>query len=55
MDLCTGTAATRATVEAEQPDAVIVATGARPARPWWAGDHPRVVDVRDVLEGRVEP
>ena len=30
-----------------------LATGARPARPWWAGDADRVVDVRDVLEGRV--
>ena len=27
----------------------------RPARPWWAGDTPRVVDVRDVLEGRADP
>ena len=36
------------------PDAVIVATGARPKRPWWAGDHAQVVDVRDVLEGRVD-
>ena len=34
---------------------VVVATGARPARPWWAGDDDRVVDVRDVLEGRVHP
>jgi 2,4-dienoyl-CoA reductase (NADPH2) len=42
-------------VEAKQPDVVILATGARPARPWWAGDHTRVVDVRDVLEGRVHP
>ncbi|MFG1785401.1 mycofactocin system FadH/OYE family oxidoreductase 2 [Rhodococcus oryzae] len=37
------------------PDAVIVATGARPRRPVWAGASARVVDVRDVLEGRVEP
>jgi mycofactocin system FadH/OYE family oxidoreductase 2 len=37
------------------PDAVILATGARPARPWWAGEHERVVDVRDVLEGRCAP
>ncbi len=37
------------------PDAVVVATGARPKRPWWAGDEPRVVDVRDVLEGRASP
>ena len=55
VDLRTGTTATRATVEAERPDVVIVATGARPSRPWWAGDHPRVVDVRDVLEGRAQP
>jgi mycofactocin system FadH/OYE family oxidoreductase 2 len=36
-------------------DVVVVATGARPARPWWAGDSERVVDVRDVLEGRATP
>ncbi len=42
-------------IRAEGPDTVILATGARPRRPWWAGDHPRVVDVRDVLEGRAEP
>ncbi len=55
VELRTGVEATAATVRAESPDAVIVATGARPARPWWAGDEPRVVDVRDVLEGRVRP
>ncbi|MGW6378258.1 mycofactocin system FadH/OYE family oxidoreductase 2 [Rhodococcus sp. NPDC055112] len=37
------------------PDAVIVATGARPQRPGWAGESARVVDVRDVLEGRADP
>ncbi|SEK79115.1 mycofactocin system FadH/OYE family oxidoreductase 2 [Rhodococcus maanshanensis] len=37
------------------PDAVIVATGARPQRPRWAGESARVVDVRDVLEGRADP
>jgi 2,4-dienoyl-CoA reductase (NADPH2) len=42
-------------IRAAQPDVVILATGARPARPWWAGDQPRVVDVRDVLEGRAAP
>jgi 2,4-dienoyl-CoA reductase (NADPH2) len=42
-------------LRATQPDVVILATGARPARPWWAGAHPRVVDVRDVLEGRAAP
>jgi mycofactocin system FadH/OYE family oxidoreductase 2 len=39
----------------EGPDAVIVATGAVPNRPWWAGDLAQVVDVRDVLEGRCAP
>jgi mycofactocin system FadH/OYE family oxidoreductase 2 len=55
VDLRTGSEATAETVEDEHPDAVIVATGARPSRPWWAGEHPRVVDVRDVLEGRAQP
>jgi len=55
VDLRTGVEATAETVRAESPDAVVVATGARPARPWWAGDEPRVVDVRDVLEDRVRP
>ena len=55
VDLRTGTEATADAVRAEAPDAVILATGARPARPWWAGDDERVVDVRDVLEGRVRP
>jgi mycofactocin system FadH/OYE family oxidoreductase 2 len=39
-------------------DAVVVATGARPQRPWWAGapsDFPQVVDVRDVLDGMASP
>lgn len=39
----------------ERPDAVVLATGAVPQRPWWAGDLEQVVDVRDVLEGRVDP
>lgn len=42
-------------VRAHRPDAVIVATGARPHRPACAGDSVRVVDVRDVLEGRANP
>lgn len=42
-------------VRSLRPDVVVVATGASPARPWWAGEDPRVVDVRDVLEGRVSP
>ena len=40
---------------AEAPDAVVLATGARPSRPSWAGELPRIVDVRDVLEGRARP
>ncbi len=43
-------------ITAARPDRVIVATGARPSRPWWAPpDADWIVDVRDVLEGRVEP
>ncbi len=43
-------------VRRRAPDAVVVATGARIARPWWApGDATRVVDVRDVLDGTVAP
>lgn len=55
VEIRTGTEADADSIRAEQPDAVIVATGARPSRPWWAGDHRRVVDIRDVLEGRVSP
>ena len=55
IDLQTGVEATPERVQAERPDVVVVATGARPARPPWAGDHRRVVDVRDVLEGRAHP
>ena len=38
-------------------DAVVVATGARPAPPWWAPPDPAIplVDVRDVLSGRHHP
>jgi 2,4-dienoyl-CoA reductase (NADPH2) len=55
IDLRTGVEATAERVQAESPDVVVVATGARPARPPWAGDQGRVVDVRDVLEGRAHP
>ncbi|CAM2832797.1 mycofactocin system FadH/OYE family oxidoreductase 2 [Prescottella defluvii] len=37
------------------PDVVVVATGARPVLPWWAGECARVVHARDVLEGRADP
>jgi 2,4-dienoyl-CoA reductase (NADPH2) len=39
-----------------EPSVVVVATGSRPARPWWAPVEAEwIVDVRDVLEGRVSP
>jgi 2,4-dienoyl-CoA reductase (NADPH2) len=45
-----------AVVTAERPDAVVIATGAEPARPYWAPpDAKRIIDVRDVLEGSAEP
>jgi mycofactocin system FadH/OYE family oxidoreductase 2 len=55
VDIRTGVDADAPAVRALSPDAVIVATGARPARPPWAGDSARVIDVRDVLEGRAAP
>jgi 2,4-dienoyl-CoA reductase (NADPH2) len=55
VEITTGAEATAASLRAESPDAVVLATGARPQAPYWAGGHPRVVDVRDVLEGRAEP
>jgi mycofactocin system FadH/OYE family oxidoreductase 2 len=55
VDVRTNVDADDAAIRALRPDVVIVATGARPARPWWAGEHSRVVDVRDVLEGRAAP
>lgn len=55
VDVKTSTEADAAFLLAERPDVVVLATGARPAAPWWAGGNPRVVDVRDVLEGRADP
>ena len=55
VDVRTGVEADADLLRAEHPDAVILATGARPNRPWWAGGLDRVVDVRDVLEGRAAP
>ncbi|RLE20026.1 MAG: mycofactocin system FadH/OYE family oxidoreductase 2, partial [Actinobacteria bacterium] len=43
-------------VEEKQPDHVIIATGAEPARPWWVpAEATNVADVRDVLDHTVEP
>ena len=37
-------------------DEVVIATGSRPCRPWWApGDVDWIVDVRAVLDGSVAP
>ncbi|MHB1517313.1 MAG: mycofactocin system FadH/OYE family oxidoreductase 2 [Acidimicrobiales bacterium] len=55
VDIRLGTQATVETIGELGPDAVIIATGAEPHRPSWAGDLERVVDVRDVLEGRARP
>ncbi len=45
-----------AEVVRRNPDSVVVATGSRPGRPYWApGDAGWIVDVRDVIEGRVQP
>jgi mycofactocin system FadH/OYE family oxidoreductase 2 len=47
-------------IAAERPDAVVLATGARPARPYWAPADappgtPAVADVRDVIDGSASP
>jgi 2,4-dienoyl-CoA reductase (NADPH2) len=55
VDVRLGVRASARDVVAEAPGAVVLATGARPSPPWWAGGHPRVVDVRDVLDGGAAP
>ncbi|MGW0019334.1 mycofactocin system FadH/OYE family oxidoreductase 2 [Rhodococcus sp. NPDC003382] len=55
VEIRTGVDVDAATVRAYRPDTVVIATGARPRRPDWAGESSRVVDVRDVLGGRTEP
>ena len=47
-------------VRAERPDVVVVATGARPASPFWVTANPpaggpEICDVRDVLDGSAHP
>jgi mycofactocin system FadH/OYE family oxidoreductase 2 len=42
-------------LRAGSPDAVVLATGARPVRPGWSQGHPRVADVREVIDGAVSP
>jgi 2,4-dienoyl-CoA reductase (NADPH2) len=55
VEVYTGIEADAAALLAGRPDVVVLATGARPARPGWAQGTERVVDVRDVLEGRAAP
>jgi mycofactocin system FadH/OYE family oxidoreductase 2 len=43
-------------VSSDKPDAVIIATGAVPARPYWApGDAANIVDVMSILTGEATP
>ena len=53
---------TRATVDVVEmlaPDAIVIATGSTPSRPWWAPPPDeggaKIVDVVEVLNGQVEP
>jgi mycofactocin system FadH/OYE family oxidoreductase 2 len=56
VDIRYGVEATADGVLAAGHDAVVVATGAAPARPWWAPpDAETVVDVLDVLDGSAQP
>ena len=55
VELRTSCAATAEQLMTQAPDVVVIATGAIPQKPWWAGDLAQVVDVRDVLEGRAAP
>ena len=56
VEVRTGTRVERSVIEAESPDAVIVATGAVPYRPAFTSDGAlQVVDAWQVLSGSVEP
>ncbi len=67
VDVRYGVEATVESVLALAPGAVVIATGAVPARPWWAPPEPdpadngagfadlKVIDVLDVLTGRFAP
>jgi 2,4-dienoyl-CoA reductase (NADPH2) len=55
VEIRTGTTMDAAGVAGLAPDTVVLATGAAPARPPWAGELARIVDVRDVLAGRAAP
>lgn len=56
VDIRFGVTAGVADVERTGADRVVVATGARPVRPWWApAEASRIVDVVDVLSGAASP
>ena len=56
LEIQYGVAADAALVGDLDPDVIVVATGAEPARPYWVpADAATVVDVRDVLEGTCTP
>jgi 2,4-dienoyl-CoA reductase (NADPH2) len=55
VEIRCGVEADGAEVRRRGPDEVVIATGSRPARPWWAGDAANVCDVRDVLDGTAVP
>jgi len=57
VDIRTGVTADLETVEEFAPDEVVVATGSRPADPWWMTDDTRVgaAHVTQVLDGSVSP
>jgi 2,4-dienoyl-CoA reductase (NADPH2) len=55
VDVKTGHEVSAAFLLAEAPDAAVLATGARPAHPAWSNGHPRVADVREVIDGAASP
>jgi Creatinine amidohydrolase/Pyridine nucleotide-disulphide oxidoreductase len=55
VDVRTGHAVSAGFLLEEAPDAVVLATGARPARPSWYRGGRRVADVREVIDGTVTP
>jgi len=56
VDIRYGARVTPLDVDRYAADRVVVATGARAARPWWApAEADRIVDVTAVLEGTVAP
>ena len=55
VEIVLGTDADPEVIRGVRPDTVVLATGARPIRPRWAGTVRSIVDVREVLSGAVVP